>query len=202
MKAITNFSLWLFVMVLALVFSCDPYKEGNQYLRQRNYQKAIEYFETKLKEKPNDPVLHNQLGYAYSKLGKYKKAIEHYQKAVELKPDYSEAHYNLGHIYAEKTVLRLEDAIKELTKAIELRSDYAKAYNDRGLVYAWLGDFEKAKQDLQKALKLDPENETYKYNMEYCQRMEEIFKAQQKTRSQKPQNPEDIQPQSGKTKKK
>ena len=175
MKAKKVLSWLIFASVVALIFACDPYREGNKYLEQKQYKKAVEFFESKLKTNANDPVLHNQLGFAYSKLKKYGKAIEHYKKAIELKPDYPEAHYNLGIVY--KNRLRFEEALKEFDQAIKARPNYAKAYNARALVNTYLGKFDLAKKDLQKALEIEPNNEIYKSNLDYCKRMEEINKA-------------------------
>jgi len=49
-----------------------------------------------------------------------------------------------------------EEAISDYTKAIELDPEKAIAYRLRSLAYAELGDNEAARQDLDKAMELNP----------------------------------------------
>jgi Flp pilus assembly protein TadD len=197
MKNINNKAL-CFLLGLVLISSlagCKSGPNGNQLLDQGKYVEAAQFYEDQLKSKPDDPVLNNQLGYSYAKLGKFDLAVASYQKAVQLKPDYPEAHYNLGFLFMSKQFLRLDDANKEFSKAIELKPAYDKAYNNRGMCYAYLGKFELGKQDIEKAISLSPNEKTYKDNLEWVKRMEQV------TKSSLPQKQEtkEVSPQPGAT---
>lgn len=172
--------LLYFSLNLALVIflaGCKSGPTGNQFLDQGKYVEAAKYYEEQLSKKPDDPVLNNQLGYSYAKLGKSNKAIASYQKAIQIKPDYPEAHYNLGFLLMSRQMLKLDEAVQEFTKAIELKSDYDKAFNNRGMCYAYLGKFEQAKADLEKAISLSSQTQTYKDNLDWIKRMENVTKA-------------------------
>ena len=178
----TNF-LWfsfcgimIFSALVLFLVSCNPYKEGERYLKQGKYAEAVKFYEEKVKAKPDNPVLRNQMGFSYAKVGKYMEARREYEKAIELNKDYAEAYYNLGTLLMSRPFLLLDDAIKQFDKAIELNPNYAKAYNNRGMTYTYLGDFEKARKDLETALKLSPDNKVFKDNLEYCSRMEDVNK--------------------------
>jgi type IV pilus assembly protein PilF len=47
-------------------------------------------------------------------------------------------------------------ALDEVNKAIAAKPDYGAAYNLRGLIHASLGDLQRAEQDFQRALQIDP----------------------------------------------
>ncbi len=50
-------------------------------------------------------------------------------------------------------------SIDDLNKAISIAPQFADAYSTRGRAYALLGDFERATNDYEMALKIDPSNE-------------------------------------------
>jgi len=175
-----NHRAWCFLLGLVLVSSlagCKSGPNGNQLLEQGKYAEAAQFYEEQLKSKPDDPVVNNQLGYSYAKLGKTEQAAAFYQKAVQFKPDYPEAHYNLGFLYMNRPLLKLNEAVKEFSKAIELKTNYDKAYNNRGMTYGYLGKFDLAKQDMEKAISLMPKEQNYKDNLEWIKRMEDVTKA-------------------------
>src|SRR5512136_2701876 len=59
------------------------------------------------------------------------------------------------------------EAIYRWEKAVELDPTYAAAYNDLAIAYEHEGQFEKAKDAYERAMKLDPKNTYIKQNLEY-----------------------------------
>lgn len=57
--------------------------EGNNYLLQGNYQKAILYLEKAIQLDPNDAISYNNLGYTYFDLAQYSQAISYLEKAIQ-----------------------------------------------------------------------------------------------------------------------
>ena len=78
-----------------------------------------------------NPIAHNNLGFALAGRGQVDEAIAHYQKALEIKPDYAEAHNNLGNALAGRG--QVDEAIAHYRKALEIKPDYAEAHNNLGL---------------------------------------------------------------------
>ena len=176
---------------LALILvsaACDPYAAGNKFLQEGKYKEAAAYFEDKIKSKPDDPVLNNQLAYSYTKIGKFNDALKYYEKAIKLKPDYPEAHYNLGYLYMNRPFMRIPDAIKEFDQAITLKPSYTKAYNNRGLSYCYTARYDLGQKDLQKATELDAQNKVYKDNLDYCKSLADVSKVVPKPEN-KPEPP-------------
>ena len=118
------YAIFGLLLVLPLA-GCDPNAKGNTFLKEGKYSEAATYFEGRVKSKPNDPVLNNQLGFAYAKMGKSLDAEKYYKAAIAVNDAYPEAHYNLGYLYMNRPYLKYDEAIKEFDKAIQLRSDYA-----------------------------------------------------------------------------
>lgn len=86
--------------------------------RQGDYQAAL-YELYDLKEHPA-PILHNELGVAYTGLGNLGIAEKEFITAVTLLPDYSRAHYNLYQLYLNLN--RPMEAGFELSRAKETKT--------------------------------------------------------------------------------
>ena len=104
--------------------------QAQQEVEKKNYAQAVELLAGFLKDYPNDPTAHFQLGYVYGLLQRSENSISEYRRAAELKPDFAEAYFSRG--FAKKDKGDLDGAITDYTKAIELKPNYALAYNNRG----------------------------------------------------------------------
>lgn len=71
-------------------------KLGNTFNRLERYQEAVASFLEAKKARPDDPVLYNNLAFAYGKLGRPADQIAALRKAVSLRPRYATARLNLG----------------------------------------------------------------------------------------------------------
>lgn len=115
-------------------------------------QKAIEYLNEAIKQKPDWAGAYNNRGNAYTNLGQPQKAIEDYNEAIRLKPDYVQAYSNRGNAYID--LGQHQRAIEDYNEAIRLQPDYAYAYANRGNAYLIQGSDALACNDLQKACEL------------------------------------------------
>jgi len=111
----------------------------------RDYTRAIELDPRFSKAYCNRAIVLNQTGV-------FDQAAEDAAKAIELKPDYAKA-YNtrgiaLGHMD------RHTQAVQDFTQAIELDPDYGQAYHSRAVSYFRLGEFAKARADLEQFQRL------------------------------------------------
>ncbi|OGS20559.1 MAG: hypothetical protein A2252_09885 [Elusimicrobia bacterium RIFOXYA2_FULL_39_19] len=78
---------------------------------------TVSYFSDKVSREPENPVYHNNLGFAYIKEGGVDKAIAEFSKALELDPYQLDYYANLVYAYNEKG---------DLAKAKELMQLYLK----------------------------------------------------------------------------
>ncbi len=80
---------------------------------------------------------------------------------MEKEPTYPITYYNLGFYYAENN--QTEKAIKNYSRAIELAPHFTQALNNRSAIYMITGQYQKAKPDIQKFIKIHPDADPSKY---------------------------------------
>ena len=94
---------------------------------------------------------------------------EHEKKELEAKAHFSQAFSYLGAAKAatvkEEKERLLLNAETELSNALSKKDDYAEALMNRGVVYIALGKFNKAEEDLKKAVSIEPANAGIHYNL-------------------------------------
>lgn len=130
---------------------------GEAHLREGNYTAALAELRKAEAINPDDPVLHNHLGLVFMARERVDDAIVHFEKAVQLNPDYSLAKNNLGSAYLvdqewDKAIAVLEPVTEDLLYA----TPHFPLAN-LGWAYYNKQQYDRARQYLQKALKLDPE---------------------------------------------
>jgi len=114
----------------------------------RQYDRAVDVLNGKLKANPAFPAAHEALGRVYEQQGRSQQAIEEFQKAINL----SVGNYGvgaLGHIYA---ALGRKDEARNAIKKLDQRSrlSYVSPY-EKAVIYAGLGEKDETLKYLQKA---------------------------------------------------
>lgn len=88
------------------------------YLKDREYDKAMPLLSEALEHDPTLVEAHGGLGLIYSENGRTKKAIEEYKKEILINPNNAVVRNRLGILYLEQN--RFEEAKYEFKKAAEL----------------------------------------------------------------------------------
>jgi tetratricopeptide (TPR) repeat protein len=117
--------------------------------------KALEFGQTALSKKPDEPALLNFLGYTLLEQGTDLKQAETYIKsALSKEPDNGAIIDSMGWVYFRKGDYR--EALKLLNKALLKMPDDPEIGKHLGQVYIKLGDKKKADECLKKALAQNP----------------------------------------------
>ncbi|ESK97504.1 serine threonine-protein phosphatase 5 [Moniliophthora roreri MCA 2997] len=106
------------------------------------------------------------------KKGDYEDAFVIYTACQELSPQ--EPLYSLNRAAAALKLKLFEIAIDDASSALDSKYNEAKAHFRRGQAYGALGELQKARKDLEAALKFQPEDSSITREMESLARVEEL----------------------------
>ncbi len=95
---------------------------GELCLREKNYTKALSYFQTALLKEPKNKVALAGQGYAYLQQKEYEKAVDAYEQALELSPKDVVVQNNLAAALAEEGT-NTARAVELATKAYVLEPE-------------------------------------------------------------------------------
>lgn len=126
-----------------------------------DYQKAISFSKGKKKK------FFHSLGIAQDKNEQPLESLKSFQKALELQIDYLASLFHSGLVLFK--LHRNKEALDYFTKVIQIQNNnhdinqnsHKLAYEARGKTYHALEQYEKAYEDLEKAVSLDPENPNF-----------------------------------------
>jgi tetratricopeptide (TPR) repeat protein len=132
--------------------------EAVSALTAGDYKSGILMLELLAPSREDDPVVHYNLGMAYSDQGKLHDAVTHLKKAVELQPDHTNAMVALGVAYSRQR--RWEEAAEILGEAVRKDPNNPWAHRNLGGVLLTLGiQTDVALASLQQATILLPEDQ-------------------------------------------
>jgi len=113
-------------------------------------------------EKEQAQKLKNE-GNAFMKEKKYQEAVDKYSEAIKVQES---AVFYCNRAAAYTSMENYEEALQDCKKAISFDPDYSKAYSRMGLIYSKINLFAESENCYEKALKLEPDNESYKKNIQ------------------------------------
>jgi protein O-mannosyl-transferase len=129
-------------------------KLGAAYVKPKEYQKAMEYFNKAIVLNPEYSQAYNNRAAANICLHRYEAAIPDFDKAIALNPEYSLAYVGRG--VAKLTLKKYEASISDFNNAISLDPAQANFYYNRGSFWYDINKPDKALADYDKALSIDP----------------------------------------------
>merc|ERR1712018_35910 len=123
---------------------------------------AMESKEASEAEKEQAQRLKNE-GNAFMKEKKFQEAVDKYSEAIKVQES---AVFYCNRAAAYTSMENYEEALQDCKKAISFDPEYSKAYSRMGLIYSKINLFAESENCYEKALKLEPENDSYKKNLE------------------------------------
>ena len=134
---------------------------GFYFLRNKKYNKAIEYFKSAIKGNRNNILAHYNLGVAFDNINNFEKAIKSYENVLLMDPNHINSLNNLGVIYFNKKMYI--NSLHYFKKLIELKPyNTAYYYNILSTIYLRLGKKKEAIICLKKAVQLEPNVLSYR----------------------------------------
>jgi len=136
--------------------SCAACGLGMVYRIQERKDEAEAALRQSIKLNSKDDCPFNQLGRMYYDEKEYSKAIEAFDQELKLKPSAVSYHFLANSLYYSK---RTKESIAPYLKATSLNPKYEEVLVDLGRAYHELGQYPEANDALERAVKLDPEDE-------------------------------------------
>lgn len=129
------------------------------YIGLNEKEKALADFAAAIKETPDDADVYEKRANLYYYLDKYDLADKDYRKIISIDPGSVMGYMGIGrNANAEK---RYDDAIEQFNYVTRLASDYSSGYSFRADSYAGLKQYDKAIDDIIKALDIDGDNKAF-----------------------------------------
>lgn len=122
---------------------------------------AIQYYKNAIRIQPNSTEAWYAIGKFYQDTGDWENAITTYNALITADAQNKYAHYNLGAIHLIH-LKKYKPAIDHFTAAIHIDPDYTEAYYARGLAYRSFGNVQGAREDFQYCLRINPDYEPAK----------------------------------------
>lgn len=133
----------------------------------------------------------NYLGNRAYEQGSYQYALESYSKSLSYEGDEAKVYANIGNVYAQNE--DYDQAIQVYKKAaLDLKGDdLSAAYYNLGNMYMQKQDLENAIPHYVEALKLNPNDEDVKHNLEFALRLKQEQQQQQQQDGDGDENEDD-----------
>jgi len=127
-------------------------------------EKALNHFLLTIEINPQSYHAHFNAGKILSTINK-EKAIQYFKEAIRLNPDYGMAHFMLGIIYFQKNLK--DKATFHINEALKCDVDPALAFLHVNISDELLrqGEFDEALNQLEKALKINPNSAENHYKL-------------------------------------
>jgi tetratricopeptide (TPR) repeat protein len=136
---------------------------GRFYLERASFTDAKDIYEYLASHEPGNAEFHARLGYCFYQDKQFEKAAQAYQKSLALDSTQPNRYYNLG--LSLEGAGNLEEAVKNFEIAVSLEPT-VKYYISLSNALLKQNNGPRAREVLQKALALDPQNETVKAKLE------------------------------------
>lgn len=129
-------------------------KSGIHYLREKNYQKAVKFFQAVVQIKHDSYQGWFYSAFTKQRLLQYKEALSEYNLAIALEPNNEHGYINRARLYS---LLDLDEkALLDLNQAVRINPQSANAYFQRSKYRRIVDDEAGAKEDFEMAYRLDP----------------------------------------------
>jgi len=138
---------------------------GDCYREKGDFDKAIESYERGIEEARKDEKMGKEIiakalagiGDCYFRRGDFETAQSFFKQSIDTYPENETLAYNVGEIYFSSQ--KLDEAIQYFTIATQIKPDWPAPYYKLGLVSLNKADYQKARDNFQKFLELEPDSE-------------------------------------------
>lgn len=129
---------------------------GKTVVQQAVWKDSLTLWSEAIRQYPKStPLIYNNRGLAYRKLGDFPRALEDFDASFSVNPSYWNTYLRRGLAYGDMG--RYEDAIADFDMAVRLKPDYARAYYYLAIAKFNLKRYPEVLEDLTKAIVFQPD---------------------------------------------
>ncbi|MFW6041198.1 MAG: tetratricopeptide repeat protein, partial [Thermoplasmatota archaeon] len=139
---------------------------GDEFLNQGKPEKAIEYFDKAISQKPESIKARLRKAEALQSKGEMEEAKEAIKETAEIAKDNSRVWTKLGNILYEMD--KIDDAIETFETALQYNEDYLDAWRGLGIIFYEKGEYDEALLSFERILEVEPKNEVAWNNKGLC----------------------------------
>lgn len=144
-------------------FNLTPRQRAETFLYRKEYEKAVEAFQTLLEKGGGESPVFRGLVRAYRGSGRLQEAEKFLKEYLRVHPASSPAHYGLG--YSFYLMENDSAAMEQFDEALRLDPKNALAWNNRGASLARTKSYTFAVKSVKEAIRLEPSNPMYYKNL-------------------------------------
>lgn len=146
---------------------------GLAYASLNQYQEAKNSFEKTIQINPDSAETYKSLGKVCIALQKYEDGLSYYTKYIKLNPNDDQVYFDIGMIYNAQG--NTEQMIHYFEEAVRVNPNFAEAYSGLGGTYLHLKQYNKARENLQKAKDLFEKQGNYEAALEVEESLNKKF---------------------------
>jgi arylsulfatase A-like enzyme/Flp pilus assembly protein TadD len=140
------------------------------YLQEAgNLPRSVEVLEAARALNPSEMEVYEKLGITYTRMGRFDEAHRMFAHMLSVTPNSATTYNNLGSLLL--TERRWVEAAEALSKAVAIDPGMANAHNGLGVAYAQQGQLDRAIGEWQQVLKLRPDFQDARENIQRAQQM-------------------------------
>ena len=136
-------------------------EKGYKFMESGKYPEAAMHFKRAYQFLPDDEKVLNGLGVSLMKMGKYNESEQHLRKLARITND-KVYKTNLGNLYFRTG--RIDKAMEIYQEVLKDDPNFYNALNNLARCYMEKGDYEKARELLEKAIEVDSDKKAAKVN--------------------------------------
>jgi len=133
----------------------QKFTEGNKFYEAGDYNKAIEIYETLIKEfNIQSSVIYYNLGNAYYRINQIGKAILNYERAIKLNPRDEDIHYNLKYVKSLIKDIEPENIFQKLYRLLKVNELKVLLTISNTILFVFLGIYITKKDTISRKLSI------------------------------------------------
>jgi len=135
------------------------YFEGENSFRENNFDRAILEYTASINSNNRFIEAYVSRANAYMKKREYTRAVEDYSRAISLDSGRAEIYNYRGFARTElRTGAEMNLAVEDFTRAANINRNYVDALVNRSYAYYYLGNYDRAIEDCDRIIALEPRN--------------------------------------------